>query len=200
MYRPFKTHYLIDRAKGAYAPTKSRAYKIRRGFRQCSVTEGSLGPALDARRSFYDHLVDRHGITGVTAFPESYFIALAADPRFRLFVAQSGDEAVAMTLWFEHEGVAVHHLTAASPRGYATEATSCLYDAAIETFGAAAVIDLGSSAGPGDDHEDGLARFKRTFSNAPATAMLCGAVLDHPRYLAMAAGRTDDDYFPGYRA
>jgi hypothetical protein len=94
--------------------------------------------------------------------------------------------------------VVYNHLTAADATGYANGASFALYDAAIGHFAGAGVINLGGGAGGGDDPTGGLFAFKQGFANSQATAMLCGAVLDRPRYEALSTGH-GDGFFPAYR-
>jgi lipid II:glycine glycyltransferase (peptidoglycan interpeptide bridge formation enzyme) len=109
------------------------------------------------------------------------------------------DEAIAgMTIWFEHSGVAVSHLTAANSLGNANGANYALNGAMIEHFAGAETIDLGGGAGNVDDPSDGLFQFKRGFANAETVAFLCGAVLDQSRYLQLRGGKVTT-FFPAYR-
>jgi len=197
--RPFKTHLLIDRAKG-YQPSKHHRDDIRRAHRRCRVELKPLEAHLDAWRDLYGGLARRHGIDGLAAFPDPYFPMLARTPAFVAFVAYVGEAVAGMTLWFEHAGVAVSHLAAANDLGYANGANYALNDAAIAHFGGAGIVDLGGGAGLADDPADGLAQFKRGFANAEVVAQLCGAVLDEDRYAALCAGRSATSYFPAYRA
>jgi hypothetical protein len=197
--RPFKTHLLVERAKG-YEPTKHHRDRIRRALRRCEVRVVSLAAELDAWRGLYAELIARHGVTGVAAFPDPYFPALAGMDAFAAFAAFVDGAIVGMTIWFEHAGVAVSHLTATNAAGYANGANYALNDAAIAHFAGAAVVDLGGGAGLADDPDDGLAQFKRGFANAEIVAQLCGAVLDAARYAALTAGRPPTGFFPAYRA
>jgi len=197
--RPFKTHLLIDRAKG-FEPSKHHRDRIRRGLRRCRIEVVALGDLLEAWRGLYGALIRRHAVTGLASFPDPYFATLARTPAFVAFAAYVGEAAAAMTIWFEHAGVAVSHLTAANDLGYANGATYALNDAAIAYFGGAAVVDLGGGAGLTDDPADGLAQFKRGFANAQTASWLCGAVLDAPRYRALSEGRPAEGFFPAYRA
>jgi hypothetical protein len=196
--RPFKTHQLIDRAKG-YAPTKHHRYEIKRANARCRVERVALAEHLVDWRRLYDGLTERHAIAGMAAFSDSYFQALADWPVFGTFVATVDGEVAAMAIWFEHAGAAYNHLGASSAAGYANGASYALYDAAVAHFSGAAVLDLGAGAGLEDDPEDGLARFKRGFANAEVTAYLCGAVLDEGRYVELTGGRPDAGFFPAYR-
>ncbi|MHB8528488.1 MAG: GNAT family N-acetyltransferase [Caulobacteraceae bacterium] len=197
--RPFKTHLLIDRAIGSFAPSKHHRDRIRRGRRRCEVRRVLLGDHLDEWRTLYGGLTMRHQITGSAAFSQDYFAALAGMSQITAFTALVEGRIAGMTLWFEHGGVAYSHLTAADASGYANGANYALNDAAIEYFGSAEVIDLGGGAGIADDPDDGLARFKRGFANSHVVAMLCGAVLDRPRYDRLSAGMSTT-FFPAYRA
>jgi hypothetical protein len=196
--RPFKTHLLIDRSQG-YAPTKHHRDRIRRGLRRCRVEVASLAERMSDWRALYDELVRRHEIAGVAAFPDPYFPALAASPAFVTIAAFVEGEIAGMTIWFEHAGVAVSHLTAANALGYANGANYALNDAAIAHFAGAGVIDLGGGAGFADDREDGLYQFKQGFANAETAAHLCGAVLDPAAYARLCRGRPQTSFFPAYR-
>ncbi|HWF76640.1 MAG TPA: GNAT family N-acetyltransferase [Caulobacteraceae bacterium] len=197
--RPFKTHLLIDRGKG-YAPSKHHRDEIRRAQRRCRVEVVPLAERLTDWRALYGALVERRGVAGVAAFPDPYFPVLARSPAFVAFAAFVGDEIAAMTIWFEHAGVAVYHLAAASELGYANGAAYALNDAAIAHFGAAGIVDLGGGAGLADDPGDGLFRFKQGFANARTIAHLCGAVLDPAAYARLCSKRASrTSFFPAYR-
>jgi hypothetical protein len=196
--RPFKTHYLVETARGAEF-SKHHRDRVRRGRRRCRVERVSLAGYLDAWAGLYAGLVDRHSIRGPADFTPAYFARLAEAPELVALAAFVEDAPAAMTLWFEHAGVAYNHLTASNAAGYANGANFALYDAAIELFAGAAVMNLGGGAGFDDDPEDGLASFKRGFANAEIKALLCGAILDPPRYAALAATRPGTGFFPAYR-
>jgi hypothetical protein len=195
---PFKTHLLIDHAKG-FTPTKHHRDRIRRAERRCVVRVVSLEAELAGWRALYAELAQRHEIKGVAAFPDPYFPFLARAPAFVTFGAYVEGAMAGMTIWFEHAGVAVSHLTATNALGYANGANYALNAAAIAYFSDAAVVDLGGGAGLADDPDDGLAQFKRGFANAEATAFLCGAVLDQAAYARLAGGRASTGFFPAYR-
>jgi hypothetical protein len=193
--RPFKTHQLID---GPFAPSKHHAERIRRGHRRCRVERRTLADHLDDWRRLYAGLVEKRAVGGTAAFPDAYFVMLAAQPAVQAFVAEIGSQVVAMTLWFAWEGVVYNHLTASDAAGYANGASFALYDAAIQHFVGQGVMNLGGGAGHADDPDDGLAAFKRGFANREVAAEVCGAVLDEARYAALSAGR-GTGFFPAYR-
>jgi hypothetical protein len=80
--------------------------------------------------------------------------------------------------------------------------TPVLFDAAIQHYSGHQVLDFGGCASVTDSAEDGLARFKRGFSNRTAIAWLCGAILDSEQYRRLCGQRTAtrDSYFPAYRS
>lgn len=196
--RPFKTHYLIDRAQAPFAPTKHHRQEIRRGLRRCTVDQADLADHLTAWRGLYAELVVRRSIRGVADFSPSYFDVLAADPSLVAFVARVHGEVAGMALWFAAGGVVYNHLTAVGAAGYAAGASYALYDAAINHFGDG-VINLGGGAGSGDG-QGGLADFKRGFANTEIQSWLCGAVLDAEAYAELSVGIPSTDFFPAYRA
>jgi hypothetical protein len=197
--RPFKTHFVVDRARGGYAPSKHHRYEVRRAQGRCTVDRVRLGDHLGDWSRLYAGLADRHAIQGPAAFSDGYFAMMAGDSTYETFAARVDGRMVAMAIWFEHAQVAVNHLGASDAAGYAAGATYALYDAAIEHFAQCRQIDLGGAAGLAESADDGLARFKRGFANAEATAFLCGAVLDPVRYAALTGGRAPTAFFPAYR-
>jgi hypothetical protein len=197
--RPFKTHQLVEPRPG-YEPSRHHRDRIRRGLRRCRIEAVRLQDRIGQWRGLYADLIDRRSIRGPAAFAPGYFDALAEEPRLTTFAAFVGDILTAATLWFEHDGVAYNHLTAASALGRQNGAAFALYATAISHYGAASVINLGGGAGLGDDPNDGLAAFKRGFANASVEALLCGTVLDPPAYRRLCGSAAPTTFFPAYRA
>ena len=194
--RPFKTHYLVEPAR--FAPNKHHRAEIRRSQNRCRVERVSLAAMLGDWMRLYSGLVDRHAIGGAAVFSDRYWRYIAGLAELETFAAYVEDEVVAMGLWLRHGGVGYNHLGASSAAGYAAGASYAVYAAAIDHHADCAVLNLGGGAGRRDDPSDGLARFKRGFSTATATAHLYGAVLDPERYAALSAGR-ETGFFPAYR-
>lgn len=196
--RPFKTHQLVDPARGPYAPSKHHRDRIRRGLRRCRIDRVPLVERLDDWRVLYAGLAARRAISGPAAFSDAYFRMLAAEPAITAFAAWVDEACVGMTLWFAAEGVVYNHLTASNAEGYAHGANFALYDSAIAHFAGQGIINLGGGAGF-SDAEDGLSAFKRGFANGEVAAHICGAVLDRAAYARLSAGRAPGDFFPAYR-
>ena len=179
--RPFKTHYLIDPARGDFAPSRHHGQELRRAARRGRVERVSLSTHLDVWRDLYAGLVARRAVSGAADFAPAYFDALAAEPAMQAFAAYAGEAIVGMSIWFAAEGVVYYHLSAVSPAGYAMGAAYSLVGAAVEHFAGQGVIHLGGGAGAAEG-SDGLAAFKRGFANNEVMAHVCGAVLDQAVY------------------
>ncbi len=197
--RPFKTHYLHDNALGPPRYSKHHRHALRQAH--ATVRRNDLAANLPAWTALYRELSVRRRITGPAAFSSTAFRRLAALPGLTGFGAYAGDELIACHLWLDDGRRAHSHLAASNRAGYASGAAYLLYDAAIRHFATVDTIDFGGAAGLRDDRDDGLARFKRGFSNRTETAYLCGKVLDAGRYneLCAAKGVARDGYFPAYR-
>ena len=198
LVKPFKAHLTIDPSIGPYAPSRHHAERIRRGLRRCRIETGPLRPVLTDWRRLYRGLIDHRGLTGVAAFPDASFDAMADEPSLVAFTASVDDRIVGMTLWFASGGVVYNHLTAVDALGYANGASFALYDSAIRHFLGDGLVNLGGGAGAGSG-EGGLYDFKKGFANNEVTALFCGAILDPARYEALSLG-VDSGFFPAYRA
>ncbi|HYD68237.1 GNAT family N-acetyltransferase [Azospirillum sp.] len=197
--RPFKTHFVIDRALGPPRCSDHHDAEVRRAQRRCSVSIVQLADHLDDWQRLYDGLIARHRIAGTARFSPEHFARLATLDTLTAFAAFADGRIVAMALWLRGGDVAYNHLGASDAEGYRRAVSYALYDAAIRHFADCRILDLGGNAGPADA-DDGLSRFKRGFANATATAQLFGAVLDRPAYMALCAGKPETAYFPVYRA
>nr|WP_245214819.1 GNAT family N-acetyltransferase [Pararoseomonas indoligenes] len=198
---PFKTHWTVERSAGAFAPSAHHRGCIRLANRKCRVRPVALRDHLDEWCRLYCELTRRHGITGIHDYPRASFEALAETEGLHAFLAaNTTGEVIGMHLWVDDGRVAYSHLAATDAAGYRAGAPYALYAAAIESFGAHDAIDLGGGAGLADDAGDGLAGFKRGFSNASRVAHLCGRVLDEVAYARLSAGHATRGYFPAYRA
>lgn len=201
--RPFKTHFLRRPAQ-PFAYDAYHAYKVRRARRRVETRSFALADHLAEWAALYGVLARRKGLAGVHDFPPAHAQELGGLPGVEAVGAWMDGELVSAHLWVR-AGDQVHsHLGATSEAGYRAGAAYAVYDESIRRFADAAAINLGGSAGTGDDAADGLTRFKRGFANDTAAAWLCGAVLDPRRYAALCSERGVDPataaFFPAYRA
>ena len=221
VYRRLKTHYLLDRDAGPFAPTRHHRQEIRRADRRCTVEAVGLGAVMPDWLDLYARLSDRRGIGPAARLPEAHFEWLARDPQAVTLVARVDGSAAAISIWLSDGEVAHNHLGASSNAGYRVGASYALYAAAIDRFAGHRALDFGGMPGLVDDPAHGLARFKRGFANAERSTVLAGFVLDRARYdraVAQAAegqvaeGQVAEgeaaeaqaapvaDFFPAYRA
>ena len=197
--RPFKTHFVVDRALGPLALGKHHRYELKRALARVDTAEIDLADHLPAWTALYGELAARHGLSGLHAFPAAHHAALAGLPGVRAFGAFVEGRLVSAHIFVTHAGYAVSHLAASAAEGYATGAAYAVNDLAIKAMSDCEAINLGGGAGAGDDPNDGLVRFKRGFSNRTAPAFLCGKVLDPAAYERLSEGFAPTGFFPAYR-
>ena len=197
--RPFKTHYLIDRAAGPAQFSATHRRWIRKASRECEVTPIHLRDSLGDWERLYRNTVERHAIAGLQNFSPAYFAALAGRPEVEAFCARVEEEIVAMALWVRSPEVVYYHLGASNARGYQAQAMYGIFAAANEHFASCKVMHLGGAAGVTPNEGDGLAQFKRGFANRELEAYFCGACLDPRRYAVLMNGRAPGSFFPAYR-
>jgi len=199
--RPFKTHYL-RRADLDFRYGKHHRHEVGRALKKLNTRVFAPAAHMEEWLALYGNLKARHGLGGIHDFPQGHFEALAKMSGAMAVGAWLKDEMVSGHLWVS-DGRRVHsHLAASSEEGYRLGGSYAVYDASLRYFADAELVNLGGGAGARDDAADGLARFKRGFSNAAASAYLCGAVLDRERYetlVGRAGGIEDAMFFPGYR-
>lgn len=201
--RPLKTHYVLDQRKGPVRYSRNHRYKINRALKTVRIETFDLSDRLEDWRALYGSLTKRHDLTGTHDFPDSYHAALAETGGVTAVGAFIDDALVSCHIWVRHERHAHSHLVASSPEGYAARAAYAVNDASIRHFADCDTINFGGGAGVADDPEDGLARFKKGFSNTTAPSYLCGKVLDpaaYDRLSADAGAASGTAFFPRYRA
>jgi len=198
---PFKEHLTID-AKKPLSVSQHHRYYARRAHKGVAIDQ--VEPAATFASEFapaYDNLVQLRNLTGIKALsPKALRLQLAA-PGAIAFRARSGGEVVGGQIWYVANEVAYSHLTAVTQRGYSLRASYAIYDAAIETLRTRVRwLDLGGAAGAEARADNGLASFKKGWSNDRRTAYLCGRTLNPRAYARLAPPHSPGAYFPEYRA
>lgn len=180
--------------------SKHHRYEVRKSLRACEVRVIELRDHLDAWCGMYDMLVERHGITGIQAFPRAYFEQLCAVQPMMTMGAFEGGELISAHIWLEHEGHVYSHLAASNDKGYASGAAYPIYAQTIEYYAeqGARILDFGGGAGA-TEASAGLARFKKGFSTGAEMNYVLGKVLDDKRYAELRADKPRDGFFPAYR-
>lgn len=201
--RPFKSHYIYRRALGELSYGRHHRYELRRALQVVNVDELDLQKNAADWYALYSTLTERHGLTGVHAFPREYHSAMASLDGMKAIGAWVNGELVSCHIWVEFDGHVHSHLAASSALGYSSRAAYGVNNKALEFFGNANVINFGGGAGMASDLSDGLAKFKHGFSNDTAQSYICGAVLDPNRYEELVTRRSINPattFFPAYRA
>ncbi|HKX28997.1 MAG TPA: GNAT family N-acetyltransferase [Blastocatellia bacterium] len=205
LVRPFKDHFIMD--LGRRWEETVCAHHRRNARRALAAVEIERRPPESARDEWitlYNHLIERHRITGFAAFPPESLTGQLRVPGLVLLRAVHRDQTVGMTLWYVNEDRAYYHLAAYSPLGYRLKASFALFWRAAEILAGEGVrwINLGAGAGLESDGTDGLSRFKRGWATVNRPVYLCGRILDHRVYTALVKDRALDalDYFPAYRS
>ena len=198
LLKPFKTHYVYNRAKGAVAYDDHHKRALKKAQQQVRVDVLDLKTHGREWQALYDHLIADLQLQGLHAFPAAHYQALAEINGITAIGAWMGDELVSAHLWAGDGATQHSHLVASNAKGYEARASFAVNDFSLHYFADAQLINFGGGAGNVDDANDGLARFKRGFSNETAQSYLCGIILDEARYHALTPVKTD--YFPAYRA
>jgi len=206
--RPYKEHAVVD---------FERPLAISRHHRKCAAqalrhidvdvfhsdADGSVPDSfLDDWIALHEHLVARHGITGIPAFSRTAFERQLRLPGVVVIRARSGDVTVGAQLWLVHARVAYGHVLALNPDGYRRGAGYALYSAAFDHFRERVrYCDIGGVPDRATEGASGLEAFKRGWSPETRTTWLCGRVFDPPRYHALVNARATGPsrFFPAYR-
>lgn len=201
--RPLKRHYIWCPHLGDihYHEHHRRAVRKAQDLVRTEVVE--MKHHVGEWHSLYDALIEKLSLTGLHAFPRAHHDALAAMDGVVLVGAWQGDEMVSGHVWVSDGEYAHSHLVASNDKGYECRAGFAVNDASMHYFRNHKAVNWGGAAGYDDDADDGLARFKRGFSNAEDASWLCTAVLDEVRYCKLVEERNFSvapSFFPAYRA
>lgn len=205
MSRPFKDHFLIDLSLDW---RKDIADHHRRNIRSAhrNVVVERVSIPLDVLPDWvrlYQHLVERHGIKGMTTFSLHHFEGLLRNLDIRVYRAIAAGRTVGMLLWMLQSDAAYYHLGAYDDEGYSAKASYALFDVSLNELCAEGFrwVNLGGAAGIGGG-SSGLSRFKEGWSNLRKPVYFCGRILNGKAYDSLVA-RLDlqpTTYFPAYRA
>lgn len=203
--RPFKTHYVADLSYSLESLVNPRHRSQARKSLTIMDVEICHEPAkyLDDWVLLYDNLIRRHNISGISAFSYRSFEIQLNTPGMIMALGRCEGEIVGAMLALVRGQVAYTHLSACSKRGYKTNAScgilwkllTCLQQQGVR------YLDNGGVAGIKDDQRNGLAHFKRGWSNDRRTVYLYGRVLNREKYESLCRRNkiASTDYFPAYR-
>ena len=200
----FKQHLVTDLSMPLECiASYHHRYYVQRALRHLTVhvTEQPTEFASEWTQ-LYRSLIERHRLRGIKAFSPGSFEKQLSLPGTVLFRSLHAHACVGAHIWYVQGKVAYSHLTAINASGYALGASYALMGAALKYFQKKAHwLNLGSSAGLGQDQVDGLFWFKKGFATSSRPVYLCGSKLNATLYDALARRGLGSaaSYFPAYR-
>lgn len=201
--RKFKCHYVVDLS----GDWRSAIRKTTRQYARRGLASGSFR-IRDAQPSdastfwaLYQMSIERHGMVGLQAMSLSTIENQLAVPGALIAELESDAEIVCQMIMYRSGNILYPHLQGIKPIGYKNFASYAIFQgvlnwAASEGF---AFVNLGGVAGLDQDPNDGLAIFKRGFSNDTRWTYLAGKILDHDIYRFLTKERPPIGFFPAYR-
>lgn len=199
----YKQHFVTDLARPLEQfVDRHHQRNARKALRAVEVGNATIDAGLLGEWcGLYQHLVERHGITGIQRFSPASFAKQLGVPGLLAFAAREGSETCGMTLWYVRGDVAYYHLAAYNERGYELRASFALFWHALTQFAKLGIRWAALGAGAGTQASDsGLTRFKRGWATGTRPVYFCGRILQ-PRAYAELVGRSQNvqGYFPAYR-
>ena len=171
--RPLKLNFIIDRKKGVRIRKRHRN-RINKARNQCQVETVRLTDHFETWWQLYESLVSGKQIKESSS--RFHFEKLAELDELTTIAVRLDGEITAMTLWVRYRDKLYFHSSACSEKGYEAFATHAAYDEAIKIFEDCRYVNLGATIGFVDSNQ-GLAEFKRGFSNDTLQNYFCSAIL-----------------------
>ena len=203
---PFKTHFIVDLAQDWRAGrSRNTRYYATRGLalQDMKVRDD---PAAFAKPfwALYAAAAERLDMGALQRMsPQIIADHLTLAGAF-LVTAHAGDRLTGAMITVQNGDTAYLHLMGMVPDAVKLHTSYALFHTALahlEGLGCR-YVSLGGAAGPRDDPEDGLYKFKKRWATETRRTWLVGAVLDAEAYDALntQSGMPETGYFPAYRA
>ncbi|MFK7849129.1 MAG: GNAT family N-acetyltransferase [Rhodothermales bacterium] len=208
LFRPFKHHYLVQLQEG-FGQNIATNHKRNAKRALKSLTIGREQNPLDILEPWtqmYSNLIDRHQISGVSAFSRKSFEIQLETPGMVVYSAKMNGELLGLVLFYETGGHMYYHLGAYLDEGYARKASFGIFQVAIRDFSAEGFeyLNMGGGAGVQENADDGLTRFKRGWASESRPAYLCGKILNQDAYRHLVNRHISsgnlNGFFPAYRS
>jgi hypothetical protein len=206
LVKPFKTHYVTDLGYPLESiVNKDYRYNARKSLKAMDIEIcGEPAQYVDEWTGLYGNLINRHGIKGLNAFSRKCFEIQLNVPGMFMILGRREGEIIGATILLIGDHEAYTHLSAFTSIGYKIHAAYGIRWKAFAFLQERGIryLDNGGGAGIKDDPRDGLAQFKRGWSNGRRTVYFCGRIFHRQGYddLCRKSGATNVDYFPAYRA
>lgn len=206
LVKPFKTHYVINLKH----PLKSfvGSSHRRKAHKSLEIMDVEVchqpGKYLKEWIELYGSLTRTHNIEGIKAFSPKCFEIQLNLPGMVMFLGRKEGEVVGAVLILIQGQAAHYHLSACNSRGYKIRASYGILWKALEYSSELGIrcFNLGGMAGIKENPLDGLAQFKKGWSNDRRMVYFCGRIFDRQRYASINPQYSigEADYFPSYRA
>lgn len=180
-----KRCYLIDRDAERVHISKRHRNRINKAGRVAEAREVTFADVLPRWLELYERNVATREIP--QPYSQAYFERLADLPGLRTVAVLVDDEVATITVWMRYRETLYFLDSASSVEGHEASASYVAFANVVDTTEDCRHVFLGGSADFYDDDIDGLARFKRGFSNASVANYICGARLNAPAPSAAGA-------------
>lgn len=206
LVKPFKTHYIADLSYPleSFVDVDHR-YNARKSIKMMDV-EVCYQPVqyLIEWTKLYKNLICRHNIKNISAFSRECFDIQLKIPGMVMFIGKQKNNIIGANIVIIRDQVAYDHLSAYSNEGYNIRASYGIKWKLLAYLNEQNIryLDLGGMAGTKEDPSDGLAKFKRGWSNEQRMVYISGRVFDRKKYdyICQQYQIKNNDYFPAYRA
>jgi hypothetical protein len=201
----FKDHFITQLGAPPQEYVRKRYRQTAQRALENLTVERATEPLelLDDWERLYGVLIRRHEIKGVRAFSRKAFEFQLSLPGCCLFQVRAGGEVIGLDWWFVAGPFAYAHLAAFSESAYDNDASYAALWKILHEFTDTGLqfANFGGSAGVKADVHDGLAVFKKGWTNMAKPAWFCGTIFQPDTYetLLRERGLTPGGYFPKYR-
>jgi hypothetical protein len=206
LVKQFKAHYLADLSYPLERFVNEGHRKNARKSLKIMNVEVCCQPMqyIDKWMSLYNNLISRHNINNISKFSRQYFSVIFNIPGTIMFLGKQKDSIVGGSIVIIRDQVSYAHLSAYAEEGYRIRASYGIKWKSLAYLKEQNIryLDLGGMAGTKEDPSDGLAQFKRGWSNEQRMVYICGRVFDRKKYdyICQQYQINNNDYFPAYRA
>lgn len=207
IFKRYKTHFTVettaDWEKSLSHDTRRRC---RRALEKHKVEMLALSEET-AESFWYLHqsLVRKYNISGLGKITLPMLKEQIKCPGTYVFAASFQGSLYGASIILVSGEIAYLYLVAAHEKSYKNNTSYSLYFSCISWLQKQGIrwVNLGGNAGNENNDMDGLARFKKQWSNSTFYSTLCGKILNTTAYeeLTVSSHTTQEkDFFPAYRS
>lgn len=204
--RPFKTHYVTHFNQPIQNIVRKSSRQDAYKALEMMDVEICHQPIkyLNEWVSLYENIIEKHNVDAINKFSVRSFKFQLEIPGLVMFLGRRGTEIVGAVLYLMHDSVCYGHLAAFTSDGYKIKAFNGILWKALDYMNQRGIqyLSHGGSAGTHEKSDDGLAMFKRGWSNEKRQVYFCGKIYDIENYENICINKKVEqtDYFPAYRS